>query len=156
MYRAMGLVEEAATEVRMNLADTHPFDVVTDYFNWLFLVEHKGIAGPGIPEFNRFLDLLVRSERVAIQEEKESVLRIKTPFTDLNEERRLLDAASMHVRGSDGTELLAFDDQEGAEALAQYIEGLSEHAEKWTSQRELSWVRMEMSGLFGSDLPPRV
>lgn len=150
--RALALSEDAASEIRSNMVETEPFDKVVDYYLWLFYVDHPPMQEPGVSEFDKLRDLLVKCERVALRNEKSAVLKINYRLSDDHEHKALLAGANQRYMSTDGEVLLTFSD---GNPLADWIEGIPEQSEMWRASKDLSRLQMERSGFFGADLPAR-
>lgn len=150
--RSLALGEDAAREIRSNMRETTPFDKVTDYFNWLLLADHPSMHSPGVEEFDKLVDLLIKCERVIVENEKAVVLNVPHSLSEDHEYRALFEAASQRFVSTDGTTVLAFEE---GEAMAEWIENLPAERESWKTSRDVCWLQMERSGLFGNDLPTR-
>lgn len=149
--RASALVEDAAADVRSNLAATEPFEKVAGYFLWLFSEDHPPMMTPGVDEFDRLRDLLVKCERVALESEKKSVLRPDHSLAENHEQKSLFEAANQRFIDQNGNVILSM----GGDELADWLQGYPQERERWSASRDLSWVQMQRSSLLEDDLPPR-
>src|SRR5699024_1344063 len=149
--RAGALFEDAVAEVRSNMAETKPFDMVVDYCTWLLLEDHPPMMTPGVAEFDRLRDLLIKCERVTLKNEKATVLKPSHTLDESNEQKSLVEAASQKFIDQDGTMILGLDGND----LANWFQTLPKDRERWRVSRDHSWIQMQRSGLIEDDLPPR-
>lgn len=145
------VLEDAVTEVRENLVETEPFDKVMEYFHWLFISDHSPMENPGIDEFERLRDLLVKCERVSLTHEKESVLIVDRSLDENNERKQLMDSAKQKAVDQHGNVFLTLSGDD----LADWIENYPQEIDRWKLCRDQCWIKMQTSGLFEEDLPPR-
>jgi len=152
--QALVLWEDGIDLVRANVGDWQPFQDVLEYAGWVFLVDHPPFQSPGVKEFGRIRELVLRCKRV--YQEQERVL-LTDSFYELdgsNEYKEMLrltkQSGSRLMQDKHGTFIATMS----GDAMAEWLEGESERVRGWKVSRDTAWERMHRSGFF-HDLPPR-
>lgn len=142
------LFHDGVDEVRANIGDTAPLDAVWEYINWVFIQDHPVGQAPGIDEYERIRELVVRCKRVC-QEQDQTVLTAGAFLLSENHEYitllRLAQQSETRVLMSEDGEMLIPMD---GDSMTEWLDHHVRSHDWWLYSRDLALDRAYRSGLY--------